>query len=506
MTRGNASTGITISTRARRMAVLASVLSLVVAFSVFYAAWLSFTVRTATQELSRQVRAVASGVEASADILIAPDVDDIARQNRERLFRVEAGLIGAALVVTDESGAIVRTTADGLLPAGSDFPLDLLSEPDGDGVSTGRRVADSGVTYVLVAVPIHAGEDALWVIAASPLDEIVSARAWTAGLLGVSLLVALVIAWFIGGLLARRLARPLVRLQTAAESVAGGEWGVTVAEEGDAEVRSLARSFNRMSDRVAAAYRAQKEFVGDVSHEIRTPITSICGFSTALLDGTVTDPETTKESLTIIRDESVRLADLARTLLALSDLDAGVVEFAREPVEPARLTSALLARHTDTAKRAGIDLVIEPSEPTDLWPRADESRLVQAASVLVDNAISYTPDGGTVRVTMRVTAALWQLRIDDSGPGVPQDSRDTVFGRFSRLDRSRSTMSGGHGLGLPICKRIVELMDGVVRVEDSDLGGACFIIELPVAVEGISSSTQTQHSANGETIREGDTP
>ena len=180
MTRGNASAGITISTRARRMAVLASVLSLVVAFSVFYTAWYSFTVRTATHELSRQVRAVASGVEASADILIAPDVDDIARQNRERLFRVEAGLIGAALVVTDESGAIVRTTADGLLPAGSDFPLDLLSEPDGDGVSTGRRVADSGVTYVLVAVPIQAGDDALWVIAASPLSEIVWARAWTA--------------------------------------------------------------------------------------------------------------------------------------------------------------------------------------------------------------------------------------------------------------------------------------------------------------------------------------
>ncbi|MDA3935679.1 MAG: HAMP domain-containing sensor histidine kinase [Actinomycetota bacterium] len=506
MTATTEPTGTTISSRARRMAVLAAVLSLVVAFAVFYAAWYSFTVRTATQELSRQVRAVASGVEAAGDVSPAEGELDAARRTRDTLFKVEAGLIGAALLVTDGSGTITRTTADQLLPLDSEFPLDLLGEPDDDGVSTGRRIADSGVTYVLVAVPVQTADGDSWVVAASPLSEVVSARAWIAGLLGASLLVALLIAWIAGGLLARRFARPLVRLQTAAESVAGGEWGTTVAEEGDAEVRSLAHSFNRMSDRVAAAYRAQKEFVGDVSHEIRTPITSIRGFSEALLDGTVTDPETTQESLTIIRDESVRLADLARTLLALSDLDAGVVEFAREPVEPARLVAALLARHVDVAKRAGVDLTVVPPDASDLWPCADESRLVQAASVLVDNAISYTPDGGSVRVAMGVSGVAWSLTVDDSGSGVPKESRDKVFGRFSRLDRSRAATSGGHGLGLPICRRIVELMDGTVQVDRSALGGAQFIIALPVARESGADSTRTQHDANVDITRQGDTP
>jgi hypothetical protein len=131
-------TGTTISSRARRMAVLAAVLSLVVAFAVFYAAWYSFTVRTATQELSRQVRAVASGVEAAGDVSPAEGELDAARRTRDTLFKVEAGLIGAALLVTDGSGTITRTTADQLLPLDSEFPLDLLGEPDDDSGRGGR--------------------------------------------------------------------------------------------------------------------------------------------------------------------------------------------------------------------------------------------------------------------------------------------------------------------------------------------------------------------------------
>jgi len=458
-----------VATRARLYLMGAAMLALIVAFGVFVLAWGQYSISQRTDELARQVSALAKG-QAVADQLGASAEQTATSVSRDRLLRVQAGLMGAGLFVTDSSGSVQRATTDE--PPAS-IPLNRLRRGTSSGASSGVLRSAGGPQLLVVSGAIDEGHR---LVAVQGLREIRQTQAGILAIGAIALLVAALVAYLAGGLLARRLTAPLVRLEAAAESVAEGAFGTQVAEEGDAETASLARSFNRMSARVADAYSAQKAFVGDVSHEIRTPLTSIRGFAEAMLDGTVTNPEQQRHALGVIRDEAVRIGEVSQTLLALSELEAGAVRIARVPVDAALLGDALRGRFEAAAHEAGIRLEIALSEPAR--PLGDPERLLQAVSTLVANAIAYTPVGGYVRVCTVVSTGRWRLRVDDSGPGIPAEKRSEVFGRFSRLDESGS---GGSGLGLSICKRLVELMEGDVSVTTSDLGGACFEIDLPVA-------------------------
>ncbi len=438
-----------------------------VAFAVFWFLWSAYAVAQRTDDLAPRVVALARAQEITGD---GPGAAAL----NERLFRVEAGLIGARLFVADESGTVLRSSADTNLAA---LPLDRLEAPDSEGVRAGTlSTTGASGSLLVVAAPMNGSET---LVAVQSLAEVRDAQRGILTIAFVTVLVGIAVAWVAGGLLAGRLTGPLRRLEAAAERVAAGEWGTLVAEEGDAETASLARSFNRMSTRVAAAYETQKEFIGDVSHEIRTPLTSIRGFTEALLDGTVTEPAQRERALGAIKEESIRLTELAQTLLALAELDAGRVEVRSDPVDTQVLADALRGRFATAAEARGIGLRIDLSASKP--PLADLDRLIQAASTLVANAVAYPPPGSDVVVHARVDGHSWLLLVDDSGPGIPMDQRERLFERFARLDSSRSSGSGGTGLGLSICRRLVTLMGGSVDLSDSPSGGARFTIRLPAA-------------------------
>ncbi len=451
-------------------------LCIVVAVGVFYTLWVRQTLASRTVELERQVSVVASGV-AVGDVLPGSPAD--VGSVRARLLRVEAGLTGARLSVTDGAGAVLYSTAGA--SAVSSYPIARLTR-------TGTEFeARSGVLdvqevgrVVVVAVPVSFSapdQPDRFLVGAKPVSEIQSGDTWVLASIAVSAAVALLVAWGFGWWLARRFTGPIVRLTEGARAVAAGEWGRQVPTSGDDEVASLAGAFNEMSSRVADAYRAQQEFVGDVSHELRTPITSIRGFAQAIGDGTVSDGAAVKRAASIIAGEADRLSDLTTTLLSLADLDSGSVELARVPVDVVSMAEVLRARFEPVAVERGLVFEIEPGGS---GPIADPERLLQAVSTLVDNALRHA--SGHVRVSALAREGTWTLQVADDGPGIPAPDRDRVFGRFTRLDSSRSAESGGTGLGLAICRRIVELMGGAVRVGDSaELGGALFAIELPQA-------------------------
>lgn len=467
MSDGNAP--MSVLTRARLNAAVSAILALLVAFGVFYAAWSAYTIRQRSAELAGQLVALGRG-QADAD-RAAGATSDAAR---ERLLRVEARLMGVELFATDAGGTVARSSAAS--PPAS-LPLARLARDEGDGARSGVLRTAARVPVLVVSAP---GADGTRIVAVQGLREVRAARRGILYLGLAAVLVAAFAAVVLGGALARRLTAPLVRLESAAESVAAGAYGTQVAEEGDAEIASLARSFNRMSAQVAAVSNAQRAFVADVSHEIRTPLTSIRGFAEALLGGVVTDPAEQTRALGVIRDESVRIGEIASTLLALSELDAGAVRIAREPLDVAPLAEALAARFAQTAREASVALEVA-LEAAAGRPLGDPERLLQAASALIVNALAYTPAGGRVRVSGEATGGRWLLYVDDTGPGIPAEKRDAVFARFSRLDASRASASGGAGLGLAICARLVELMGGTVAAEESPLGGARFVIALPLA-------------------------
>jgi signal transduction histidine kinase len=465
-----------IARRLRLTLFAVGALCIAVATGVFYTLWVQQTLGTRTVELERQVSVVASGVAVGGTL---PGSTDDVGLARARLLKVEAGLIGARLAVTDSSGTVLFSTAG--TAAARSYPVaDLArSGTEFDARSGVLDVVDVG-RVVVVAVPVSfAAPDTpeRYLVGAKPVSEIQSGDTWVLTSIAVSVAVALLVAWGFGWWLARRFTGPIVRLTEGARAVAAGEWGKQVPTAGDDEVASLAGAFNDMSSRVADAYRSQQEFVGDVSHELRTPITSIRGFAQAIGDGTVAGPAAVRRAAGVIVGEADRLSDLTTTLLSLADLESGTVRLTTQAVEPGALADTLRARFEARAADAGLGLEIHLGDPR---PLADPDRLLQAVSTLVDNALRHAR--GRVRVSAQATGGVWRLSVEDDGSGVPLGDRERVFGRFTRLDGSRSAESGGSGLGLAICRRIVELMGGRVSAGDSvELGGALFAIELPHA-------------------------
>jgi signal transduction histidine kinase len=456
------------ASRARLYVVAGTILSLLVAFAVFAIAWSQYAIGQRTTDLAQQVSVLAKG-QAAAEQL----GDATSETTRDRLLRIEAGLIGAGLFVTDNAGMVQRSTAG---TASAPLPLGRLAPTKVAGVTAARLRTGADVPVLVVATPIDAGHK---LVAVQGLAEIARGQQGLLALAALALAAAALVAYLAGGVLARRLTAPLVRLEAAADHVAAGAFGTQVAEEGDAETASLAHSFNRMSTRVADAYAAQKSFIGDVSHEIRTPLTSIRGFSEALLDGVITDPDRRRNALHVIHDEADRITEMSETLLALSEIDAGSVDVASEPVDALVLQDALRGRFGATAESAGVKLEVALDDRSRAL--GDPDRVLQVVSALVANAIAHTPSGGSVRVSCAADAREWTIAVDDSGLGVPVAERERIFDRFARLDASRATVSGGAGLGLSIARRLVELMSGRISVGESDLGGARFAVTLPLA-------------------------
>lgn len=231
--------------------------------------------------------------------------------------------------------------------------------------------------------------------------------------------------------------------------------------------------------------RMRSEFVANVSHELKTPIAAVKGFSETLLAGAMNDPETAKSFLHIIFDESERLNRLIADVLDLSKIESKRVPLDFSPIEVKPFVDRVLnIMSTEAAKK---HIRLEALVGEDIYLEADEDRLRQIFINLLANGISYTPDGGVVRVVVQPIAGAesdeyerLRLIVEDTGVGIPKKDLPRIFERFYRVDKARTRASGGTGLGLSIVKHLVELHKGTIRVESTVGVGSRFIIELPV--------------------------
>jgi two-component system phosphate regulon sensor histidine kinase PhoR len=225
--------------------------------------------------------------------------------------------------------------------------------------------------------------------------------------------------------------------------------------------------------------RMRSEFVANVSHELKTPITAVKGFAETLLGGAVNDEETARSFLQIIFDESDRLNRLIGDILELSKIESRRVPLVFSPVEVDTFVEKSIKLMESEASRKSIELTmnIEPG----LYVEADEDRLRQIIMNLLSNGINYTPEGG--KVSLKVEGMgddHIRIQITDSGIGIPKKDLPRIFERFYRVDKARSRSSGGTGLGLSIVKHLVELHKGTISVTSAVGVGSTFTIELPV--------------------------
>lgn len=318
--------------------------------------------------------------------------------------------------------------------------------------------------------------------------------------LGASILLAgtltLIVALLVAILLARSIAQPITQLTQATEAIAKGQYDHRVETKSGGEIGRLAKSFNTMAAQVQQARQMEKDFVANVSHELKTPLTSIQGFAQAILDGAVTDMTGAKRAAQTIFDETARMSRLVGDLLMLARLESGQMPLARDTIDLAERVPHWVERCRPQATVSGVSIVavIDPI-PAIV---GDANRLEQVVTNLIENAIKYNRPGGAVTITAKCetpspaksvliarrkvtsqSVTQWiRVEIKDEGGGIPKEDLPRVFERFYRGDKAR--VAGGTGLGLSIAQEIVRAHGGTITVE-SELGrGSTFTIHLPV--------------------------
>lgn len=295
-------------------------------------------------------------------------------------------------------------------------------------------------------------------------------RGTTVPVVAAILLAAAVAAW----LLASLSTRPLRRLAAAADAVAKGEYGQRISGRGRSEVNRVARSFDAMADRLQQNEAMRRQMVDDISHEMRNPLSTLMGTLEAVQDRLRPPSHEVMQSML---EETAHLASIVDDLSVLQGADARTLRLDAAAVDAGTLTRGVIdvAMGTATAR----SITIHTSVAADVVAFGDARRIRQIIANLVSNAVRYTPDGGTIEVTVSGTRRGVQVSVSDSGPGVAIEDREHVFERFWRADAARSRHTGGSGLGLAIARDLARAHGGDVVVSDSPLGGARFQLFLP---------------------------
>ncbi|MEM6423856.1 MAG: HAMP domain-containing sensor histidine kinase [Cyanobacteria bacterium P01_D01_bin.128] len=303
--------------------------------------------------------------------------------------------------------------------------------------------------------------------------------AWTRGMMW-SILIGGSAAGGLSYVVSQRIVRPLQQIEAVTEKFAHGQLDQRVPPQTIPEFNRLASSFNRMATDLEGVEHRRRQLVGDLTHELRTPLTILRGYLEGLADGTVTADA---EIYSRLATETSRLQRLVDDLQELSKLEAGYLPIQAQPIELPSLLERVVQRFVDQIP-ADRDLRIALDSPEKLpLALADPERVEQILINLLGNAVRYTPKGQiTVWAWTEANqlSTLW-IAIADTGVGIAPEDLPHVFERFWRADRSRDRSSGGTGIGLAICQRLVELQGGQINVESELNRGTTFWFSLKTA-------------------------
>lgn len=286
-------------------------------------------------------------------------------------------------------------------------------------------------------------------------------------------LVALGVAVSLSFLLTRRVLRPLSQMAQVSERIATGDFSPRVEVATRDEVGDLGQAFNHMADSLARVEGLRKNMVADLAHELRTPLTNLCGYLEGLKDQ-VLPPQ--PETLTMLHQESLHLLKLVENLQQLARADAAEIVLNRSPIYPDYELRQMLALYTLRFSEKAIHL------RTDFQPTgpflADRDKLLQVLRNLLENCLQHTPEQGWVELVIREEPTHILFSFTNSGPGIAPADLPYIFERFFRTDRSRSRQAGGFGIGLAICKQLIDAQGGQIGAE-SEPGRTCIWFHLP---------------------------
>ncbi|MCS7067980.1 MAG: ATP-binding protein [Meiothermus sp.] len=289
-------------------------------------------------------------------------------------------------------------------------------------------------------------------------------------------LVATVLGILAALVFARRVARPIEAISEAASRLAQGQLSVRIpSPKGHDEVARLAQNFNHMAASLERLEAERKALIADIAHELRTPLTVMQGRLEAIQDGVLPLEQAEIDRL---HHQTALLARLVEDLRTLSLADAGRLNLVMRELELAELTRRVASGFQAALEARQIGLELKLEEPIPV--KGDPDRLAQVIGNLLNNALAHTPAQGKIVLEAGRSASLAYLKVQDTGPGIPEEALPKVFDRFYRAEASRSRATGGSGLGLSIVKTLVELHAGRVTAQNGPEGGALFELQLPL--------------------------
>jgi signal transduction histidine kinase len=422
------------------------------------------------QELEDQVTSIAARSGSLAEV--DPRRPAPRRQARPaflELVRVALELQGAELMRFRPDGSTID-----LPPAGIDLG-DLRFEQ----LRAGQVVSGTNGSLVYAAAPVRRGPALAVVVLTRRADAgLRSGGRWFA----VAAVAAVAAAIAVAASLGSRLTRPIRAVEAATRRIASGDLTARIAVDThvDDELASLARSVNAMAEELDRSRRLERQFLLSVSHDLRTPLTSIRGFAEAIADGAATDHA---QAATVISSEARRLERLVRDLLDLARIDARQFSLDLRPTDVGDVVNETAEGFRPAAEDAGVDLRVV-ADAGELIARTDPDRLAQAVANLMENALKFATS--SIEVAARAADGHVLVSVDDDGPGIDEAELGRVFERLYSASRSPARQVGtGSGLGLAIVHDLVEAMGGAVRAERSPAGGSRLVLSLP------SSSTSS---------------
>jgi two-component system sensor histidine kinase BaeS len=294
----------------------------------------------------------------------------------------------------------------------------------------------------------------------------------------VASLIAGVVALLLGLLFVKGMLRPVNELTDAARALAGGDLSRRVEIRTNDEVGELSMAFNQMAEHLELSEERRRETTADIAHELRNPLAVMKARLEAIIDGV---HPLNVDSIEPILEQSELLNHLVEDLRTLDQADAGQLSLERSRTDLGLLVQKVVDTYRPEAQTIGITLIADiPPEPS-INGIVDTTRFEQILGNLITNALRHTPEGGEVKLRLRVDTQRSKIVMEviDSGEGIPAQDLERIFERLYRVDPSRSRKVGGSGLGLAITRKLVEAHDGLIRAENRSEGGAIFRIELP---------------------------
>jgi signal transduction histidine kinase len=422
---------------------------------------------TMATPIAVQLRSLLRGQVTVADMLV--ELKEQAQDNN------------VYIILSDSKGDIVTQITPGditqrLEVTSDELPHDLTE------VSRGKFVTADGQTFLYGALPLSRAattaaqaltrfDTLILAMPATRAAAVMLGLTWPFFLAGI---IVLLISLVIAILLARSIYLPVNRVKAAAEKMADGQYDQEIPLAGPKETRELATTFNRMAEQIKRSQSQLRHFVADVSHQLKSPLTSIHGFAQALLDGTAGDDAARQRAATIIGDESKRMKRQVDELLELARMQAGQLKMERETININELLEH--CREVFEVQAGEKKVRIKIYAELLITVRGDFDRLEQAFSNILDNAIKNTPAEDEVKIIGRnVDNRAVEVSIIDNGPGIPSEQLPHLFERFYQTGGVRS----GFGLGLAIAREIVIAHGGTIEARSEPGEGAEFVIRLP---------------------------